>query len=653
MSEALEGGAVDAVCGFDTESLTQGSLRHDMLMALPSFQRLLTTCIGRYLTDPGDFEAELAAVQAGRQTPAPHTPFSALGGNDERHINAYVPISPSESPLIAKLSGWGILAADIGIVVQPQAEQVDQRWLQAAMRTPDLFAQPAEPWVADRITAFGQAYMRDMYAATGLTAPEPGTDDLSVEAQLDALREVFYAVHKLGRAETETVVPFSSDEIDVMLANEDISGRPYYDPLLLSPKAYPNNLGLEPTCAAQMAMFAGYCEAAGWPHMTANTLILGEVYAKMCLGRVAEETYQLLAKKGGNIHPSDLRAFEQTSISVNNAMSRDHGFHGCNLVRLADGRWWQWDLTRGIAFPYSSQHSARLDVAYDSLQVARQENTPMMHPFNEIDFLNALNDLSDAAIDTAGRLLSMAHIVQQLDTLTRKSTIEDLIDRLVLPVLLPELPRGHVFSGQGGSKYRRLIMRDVPQWLDSTVSGREYVRQAARELLTNIGFVSASGPRTQPHKASHDDQPCTDACLQEALGDQQRYTYLAHWLRTAPIMFYQKLANDLCKYSLMPEHLLPHPSLELANPAMHLGATVLSAYADIYATPDEELPAAWWPIYEPTHSGSLTHMHDALGTSSLGQVVNIANLFRHLPSLSYLTLKTPPTKTRICYSFSV
>lgn len=629
MPELLEN-STDNVWSFDAESLTPGSLRYDMLMALPAFHRLLNTCIGRYLTDPDDFEAELIAVRAARQTPPPSAPDS----DDDRHLNEYTAIQPSEGPLIGKLSGWGILAADIGVAIEPQADQIDQRWLQAAMRRPELFAQPANPWVADRISAFGQAYMRDMYATTGLTAPEPDAN-LSIEEQVEVLGELFSAVQQLGQTETDATIPFSADEIDTMLATEDESGQPYYDPLLLSPQAFPNKLGLEPTCAAQMAIFAGFCEAAGWPHMTANTLTLGETYSKSCLGRVTSETRQLLLQVG--LHASDQEVLQQTLTSVDNTINRDLGFHGCNLVRLADGHWWQWDLTRGIGFQYSPEHSARLDIVYDSLQVARQENAPMMRPFNEIDFLMKLDNISDAAIDTASRLLDVTHIKQQLNSLGKRATLDDIVDRLILPVLLPELPQGHAFLGGGGSPHRRLIVRDIPHWLRSTHRGKEFVRQAARELLTKQGFVNFTSPsEVVPHKASHGNQPCRDGCLQEALANPQKYTSLVHWVRTAPIMFYQKLANDLCKQSLKPEHRLPHPSLELANSAMHLGATVLSAYADIYAQPDEELPAAWWPTYEPTHSGSLTHMHDALGTSSLSQAVNTINLFKRLPGFSLL-----------------
>lgn len=631
MSEILERDISKEVLHFDAESLDPGSLRYDLLMALPAFHNLLNTCIKRYLTDPDDLGTKLAAVQAARQTPTTYAPFSS--DSDVPSLNSYTPIQPSEGPLVSKVGGWGILAAEVSIALGPQAKIVDQRWLQAAMRSPELFAQPADPWVADRITAFGQAYMCDMYACVGLTAPEPA-DNLSIDEQFDALKGLFFAVHKLGQTEGDISIPFDEDEIANMLSTKDMYGRPYYDPLLLSPKAFPNNLGADPTCAAQMAIFAGFCEAAGWPHMTANTLALGEVYSKACLGRVTSETLRLLDQNGNIVHPMDYQAILQTMTSISNTMKRDLGFHGCNLVRLADGKWWQWDLTRGVAFPYPPVHSQRLDIAYDSLQVGRQENTPMMQPFNEVDFLTLLDELSQAAEESTKRMLSLDYIKQQLDTFDKRSTLDDLVDQLILPAILPKPPKGSAFF-KSGSEYRQLITKDVPYWLQSAVDGEEYVRQAARELLTNLGFVKLTRSReASSHKSSHDNQPCRDECLTEALVDDEAYRLLAHWIRTAPIMFYQKLANDLCKLSITPGHLLAHPSLELTNPAMYLGVTVLSAYADIYAKVDEQLPAAWWPTYDPTHSGSLTHIYDALGTSGIKQTVNLINLLGHLPSFS-------------------
>jgi hypothetical protein len=139
-----------------------------------------------------------------------------------------------------------------------------------------------------------------------------------------------------------------------------------------------------------------------------------------------------------------------------------------------------------------------------------------------------------------------------------------------------------------------------------------------------------------PHKTLHGGIPCEDRCLQKTAGDIAGHYLLSDWLRSAPLMFYQKMANEYAKYLLGPGPYPAHPSLEVSDPAMHLASIVLSADSSIYGDEHTRLPAAWWPTYNPTHYGNIMHMHDAVGTASAGQLANGLRRLRNLPTDSLL-----------------
>jgi hypothetical protein len=104
---------------------------------------------------------------------------------------------------------------------------------------------------------------------------------------------------------------------------------------------------------------------------------------------------------------------------------------------------------------------------------------------------------------------------------------------------------------------------------------------------------------------------------------------------TAPVMVALKMGNDMARALLEEESaIVPHPSVEFGSPAMKLGVTILNAYAAIYAKPDEHLPAAWWPTYDPSSIGSLSFLEEAIGTPSLPIVANNARYYDALPESS-------------------
>jgi hypothetical protein len=623
------------VIEFDTEGLQPGSLRYDMLMGLVPFSNLLEECVERYLSEPEDYLDNLDAIHESRHEPP--EPIQRLTKQEALIASNHPPILPSEGAVLAATNTWGLYGAHLSKALHEQVV-IDGRWMEATVRQPELFSATPDRWVSDRLTAFGAAYIEDTRQLLGITVAE-FTADITAEEQVNLLWRSYLNVVELGKTEGAPAVPFSEDEVDAMTATVDEQDRPYYDPLRLSPKAYPNNEDITPTCAAQMAMLAGLFEAAGLPHMTANTLAMNDVYSRVCLKRFTSDTLQSYQRLGLEKHPSDARNLRLIASSNAAAMRKDLGFHGCNVVRLNDGKWYQCDLTRAMFVVYDEESNERLDRAYDSLQVARQQNIPMTAPFNELRLMDTFDYLSDASIDAADRILSANHIEETLKGLGSRLTIDSIVNQLIMPILLPKASGQLIDDPQLRANYDKLILQQIPTMMDAASSGREFVRKTVRQMLINHAFLAVSNVKSNevvPHKTAHDGQDCNNGCLKEALKWPVNRELLVTWIRSAPLMFYQKLATDLTSRALGSEHSPVHPSLELTNPAIHLGAMVLSTHAAIYADPDtQELPTAFWPTYNPNHD-SLMHLHEAHGTSSEPIVANVANFLNNFPPESLL-----------------
>lgn len=595
---------------FDPHSTEAGSLRHEMAASSGSFRRLLETCVDIYLEDPKDFELPEATAAHQLDRALDTTRIAQQFGGRRRYGEA--------------------LADD--------DNDPSTQYIRAALRAPELFMPESSPEVVVVLERFGEAYIHDMYRSTGIQAPDPDAD-LTVEQQLEELYDLADAVEAIGSVEEANPLTFTEQQQATMLAKFDQNGQYYYDPLRLSPKTYPNNVGITATCAAKMAIVAGYSQAARWDHMTTNVVTPSELSALASFRQLMTNLNNIHKEARLRGHISNILSITDLKNSVNSITEIDPGFHGCNLVKLADGAWWQIDLTRDIFHRYDDKQSREFDTIHQNLKNARSDRVPTVELFNEPDFADIIDTITQAANDIVPNLLSTGAVARKLDKLGPRTTLDKVTDQLLLPLILSVMDLSEDTLSEGNHFGLDVVARLMPEDQPYTAgAARQYIRTLALEFVSRRALLEkvhtaegAMNEKTMLHAEISPDEDCSNDCLRDNLRWPHNRTELVNWLRSAPLTFFVKLAGDLAIKVQQRESMLPHPSLEVANPAQHLGVLVLNNYAAVYATKDEQLPAGWWIAHDPTQMGTLTHMDQSISTPSASPTINMVNLLSNLP----------------------
>ena len=592
---------------FDTEALD-----YELLLANVPFNRLLETCKQRFLTNPQDYDTRYHSV---RNEASVITP--------EERLN---------TEIIRLLGGRGLHGAELihqstqsgsGVTLQ------NTEWLAGAVQWTEYFNRPADPSVVRKLAAFGQAYMEDMYQASGVDLPQNLGDRTSPGEQWNTLSDLYDAISVMGKnSDNPRQLPFSPQEIYSMKATHDARGKEYYDPFRMSAAAYPNNLGITPTCGAQMAMVAGLCQAAGWPVLTANTLNIGEydIYANL------NHAAQIFYKLGGNrmALPQEVADSLTMILETSSTMPRnDRGFHGCNYIRFNDGLWYQADPTRKILSPYSPEQSQQLDSTYKDLHTKRAGLAPYTIAFNERLVFDFFDNIAVAAEYAAEVFIPGAHDVAVNRLQPDYPQLKELIDQRVTPRTVIDGPDGNV-TQTISHMLAELIQRGNGK---PAKLGYDYITDIIYGMTIKYALpgIADSLP---PVRAN--DSPFQNNSLRRVLDHPKGRQMLSMWLDSAPLAFYIKQANDLAMRMLRSDHRPPHQAAELSVPDVNLATMVLGNYGALYATEEEQLPTAWHQTYNPNHMGTLLNPYAALGTLSEQQTVNNVQLLRTLPVGSLL-----------------
>ncbi len=612
--------------GADNEVLAETqTLEYDLVFACAPFNRLLASCVETYLDDPTSYEAALAESTA---------PFYGDQSEDPN------------SALLRQLGTRGLQAAHI-MSGKTTGIATTNPWLEESVRQPELYTPPADPWIARRIHAFGTAYLQEMYNSVGEPAPDHNTQ-LNTDEQLALLRGLEQKILTIGDVPDAPPIPFYTDEIASMQSSGGYH-LAFYDPLRLSPRAFPNSLGITPTCAAQAAMTAGFLEAAGWKHMLANTTTSGEVYGATVLRTLLDDFAAAKAEtnpefkltvKDGNIVPTEglgipvqvRRILHELRNNADDFKELDPGFHACNLVKLADDGWWQIDMTRSIYHKYDDATSRILDAAYDRLHEAERHRVPAA----EYVVTGGFEQLTTAIADMQAATEPIAYkkIVGKLTQMLSRPSLKAVADQLIVPAVLDVLIPGKT-AGIDPAAVQAILDRLMPKKDQTPKNIKAFASQLATSLMAQHGVVDVRNTDhmglSTKHSQNHAGN-CTDKCLASNLSSDEGRKQIVRLLRHAPTLFFAKLAGDLINSVYERGAQLPHPSLEITAPVMQIGALVMSNYAAIYATPEEKLPAAWWVAYDPTHTGGLIHMHDSPETASQPMTTRTVNWLLHLPA---------------------
>lgn len=413
------------------------------------------------------------------------------------------------------------------------------------LRQPEYFGIEGDLTIQQDIKSFGIALLSVAYESLG--------SDVNAQiAEFRSATTVEEQLQVLAWLEARINAMKSDDASDNTGSDGELTT---YHPARLSPKLlgqYPTH-NFDPTCLGISVLTASFIEQCDVEYLHSGAVELQRESAHRTVGKVAA----VLAHnpKTSKFADNVIQRLQKHAEADFYSIDKDPGFHGGTAVRLLDGSWFMIDPNFGSHL-LSEDMSEQLQGAYCDITGFGNKGITIERIVTDRD-ISLLDMFSSAVItrDMESDIDGVAAIFDSSDEETLYSNLYQWATESAYRMLNiddPDLPKGAM---------ARLTQMVLDQDIESCANESTILIEAFDEAFEAFFMWGESREATLKRLA---DDP---AYRQRRMDDAQALPYL---------MLYCALTLS---YELNEKHGQGYKSLELGDPAMRVGATVLSDFA--------------------------------------------------------------------------